>query len=74
MCNKGLNPEVLEQADHPVEFDTRRAEVLRQVAGRTIDVLIVEVHLPDMKVWELIPQVHQLSPTLPIIAISADDS
>lgn len=39
-----------------------------------IEVLITEVHLPDMPAWELVPQVHAFDPRLPVIAITDDDS
>ena len=48
--------------------------VLRQIAAEEVDVLIVEVHLPDGPAWELLPQVRQMNARLPIIAMTDDDS
>lgn len=66
---RALSPE-----DYQIERVTQGKDVLRRLTAGEIDILIVEVHLPDMPAWDLIPNVRQLDPNFPIIAITADDS
>lgn len=56
------------------ELVTQGKEVLRRIGQEEVDAIITEVHLPDMPAWQLIPQVRQVDPDLPIIAVTADDS
>ncbi|MFT5089247.1 MAG: DNA-binding NtrC family response regulator [Planctomycetota bacterium] len=49
-------------------------QALSIIANKEVDVLISEVHLPDMKAWELVPQALRLDPYLPIITATSDDS
>jgi len=69
-----LLTDALSQEEYRVDWVTRGEEVLREIAGGGIDVVITEVHLIDMPAWRLIPKVRQVDPDVPIIAITADDS
>ena len=50
------------------------AEALRRVVQGDVDVLIAEVHLPDMPAWTLFSRLHRDNPGIPTIAVTADDS
>ena len=65
---------LLSKDNYQVELVAQGEEVLQQISAGGVDVVITEVHLPDMPAWELIPRIHQLDPNIPIIAITADDS
>jgi DNA-binding NtrC family response regulator len=60
--------------DCQVELVSQGAEVLRTVAAGGVDVVVTEVHLPDMPAWQLVPQIHQMDPGIPVIAVTSDDS
>lgn len=66
---RALSPE-----DYQIEWVTHGEDVLRRFTAGEIDILIVEVHLPDMPAWELLPQGRQIAPEVPVIAVTADDS
>lgn len=69
-----LLTQALAGMDYQVAVASGGREALRHVAVGAVDVLITEVHLPDMPAWELIEKVHQLDPHVPIIAVTDDDS
>ncbi|MBT4138669.1 MAG: response regulator [Candidatus Latescibacteria bacterium] len=48
-------------------------EVLQEIAKKETDVLIVEVHLPDIPAWELVPQVREIASEVSIVAVTEDD-
>ena len=57
-----------------IERVSRGEDVLRYLTKGQVDILITEVHLPDMPAWKLIPQVHQIDRELPVITMTADDT
>lgn len=57
-----------------VELVSQAAEALRIVAGGGVDIVVTEVHLPDLPAWQLVPQIHQMDPDIPVIAVTSDDS
>lgn len=69
-----LLAQALSTEGYPIKRVTQGREVLKRIAARAVDILITEVHLPDLAAWDLIPQVRQLAPAVPIIAVTADES
>ena len=65
---------LLSKDNYQIELVTRGEEVLQQISAGGVDVVITEVHLPDVPAWDLIPRIHQLDSGILIIAITADDS
>jgi len=61
-------------SDYQVEGFSQGKDALLRIATGDVDVLIVEVHLPDMPAWELIPKVHQRDPDILLITITDDNS
>ena len=49
-------------------------EALERIAMGGVDVLIAEVHLPDMPGRDLISKVRWIDPDLPVIAVTDDDT
>lgn len=39
-----------------------------------VDVLLAEIHMPDGSGWDLFPRVHAVAPSLPVVAMTSDDS
>ena len=66
--------QVLSKDDCQIEVVSQGEDLLKHVAGKEIDVLIVEVQLPDMPIWDIIPQVRQIDNDIPIISISEDNT
>ena len=66
--------EALSMNDCQVEVVSEGKEVLRQAARKEVDVVIIEVNLPDMPAWDLVPRLRQIDRDVPIIAVTADDS
>ena len=60
--------------DYQIEVVSRGEEVLQRVATEGVDVLITEVHLPDMAAWDLTAKVRQIDRNIPVIAVTADDT
>ena len=52
---------------------SRGEDVLRYLAEEAVDVLITEVHLPDMPVWRLLPKLREIDPEMPVITLTSDD-
>ena len=48
-------------------------EVLRHISEEKTDVLVVEVHLPDIPAWELLPKVREIDREVLIVAVTNDD-
>ena len=60
--------------DYRIEVVSRGEDVLQHIAAEGADVLIAEVHLPDMPAWDLIPKVHEIDRRIPVITVTADDT
>lgn len=65
---------VLTHAGWQVQTCSTAAEVIRRLSAIAPDVLVTEVHLPDLPAWELLPRIRAFDPELPVIALTADDS
>jgi DNA-binding response OmpR family regulator len=57
-----------------VEAVDRGWLALSELAERPVDVVVMEVHLPDMPGWVLSPQIHRIAADVPVIAVAEDDS
>ncbi len=73
-ASRDLLAQALSRDDCQIEVVSRGEEVLQRVATERVDVLIAEVHLPDMPAWDLIPKVRQIDRHISIIAVTADDT
>ena len=73
-ASRELLAQALSIDDCHIERVSRGEDVLRYLTKGQVDILITEVHLPDMPAWELIPQVHQIDRDLPVITMTADDT
>ncbi|MFA6110797.1 MAG: response regulator [Candidatus Latescibacterota bacterium] len=50
------------------------AEALARLPHLAVDLLVTEVHLPDLPAWDLIPRLRALDPDLPVVALTADEA
>ena len=72
--SRDLLVEALSIDGHETTVTASGSEALTRIAEGGVDVLIAEVHLKDRPAWTLFPDVHRLDPSVPLIAVSADDS
>ena len=72
--SRDLLVQALSMDGHETIATASASEALTRVAEGKVDVLIAEVNLPDRQAWDLFPEVHGLDPSVPLIAVSADDS
>ena len=72
--SRELLMEALSGDDCRIEGVASGAEALQRVVQGDVDVLIAEVHLPDMPAWTLFSRLHRDNPGIPTIAVTADDS
>ncbi len=57
-----------------VEVVSCGVDALVRIARAGADVLIAEVHLPDIPAWKLFPAVRRIDPDTMLIAVTADES
>ncbi len=72
--SRDLLVQALSMDGHQTSVTASAGEALTRVAEGQVDVLIAEVHLQDRPGWALLPDVHRLDPSIPVIAVSTDDS
>ena len=72
--SRDLMAQALSLDDYQIEAVSLGGDALRHIAEGTVDILITEVHLPDMPAWDLIPRVHRIDPDIPVITVTADDT
>ena len=66
--------DLLLQEGYRVEKTTRLNDVFRGLQREKIDVLILDVQMPEMKGYEAIPVIKGMAPNLPIIMTAAENS
>lgn len=64
---------LLFQEGYHVEKALRLNDVFQCLQSEKIDVLVLDVHMPEMKGYEAIPLIRGIAPNLPII-ITADEN
>jgi len=73
-ASRDLLAQALSIDDYQIEVFSRGEGVLRRIAAGGVDVLITEVHLPDMPAWDLIAKVHRIDRRIAVIAVTVDES
>ncbi|MEW6750092.1 MAG: response regulator [Candidatus Latescibacterota bacterium] len=62
------------EGQHRIEEEEDGRGAVARVSAGGVDVLVTEVHLPDVPGWVLLRRLHELDPELPVIAVTADES
>jgi len=71
-ASRDLLAQALSMDDCQLQMVSRGEDVLRHLIKGQVDILITEVHLPDMSAWNLIPKVHQIDRDISVITMTAD--
>lgn len=71
---RDLLTQALSVDDCQIDAVSLGGDALRHITEAVVDILITEVHLPDMPAWDLIPAVHRFDPDISVITVTADDT
>jgi len=71
---RGLLMQALSVDEYQIAVVSSGKDALECISRKGTDVLIMEVHLPDMEGWSLIPEVRRINGDIPVIAVTADDA
>ena len=72
--SRDLLARALTADDFLVEAVSRGEDVLRRIAAKGVDVLVLEVHLPDISAWDLLPEVRRIDRNTVVITMTGDDA
>lgn len=66
--------EALAKVGYQVETAERASKVIHRIQTAKIDVLIMDVGIPDIGGCEVIPIIRNIDPSIPIIILASDSS
>jgi DNA-binding response OmpR family regulator len=64
----------LQQSGYEIEIAADGVQGYEKVRGNQYDLILLDLMLPKMSGWDLIPRIRECKPTIPIIALTAKSS